>query len=102
MMLRRQNDELHPGVLGEFDDCVRVPLIRVEPDREFGVLRAGDMSVRLNLLAVVAGELPPLPNAAEHRVEAEGLVLAIAVSAASKRAATSTAKTANKKHWSIR
>src|SRR5580700_9752397 len=71
MMLRRQNDELHPGILGKFDDCVRVPVIRVEPGREFSILRAGDMSVRLNLFTVVAGELSPLPNTSEHRVEAE-------------------------------
>ena len=31
MMLRRQNDELHPGVLGEFDDCVRVAAATGQP-----------------------------------------------------------------------
>ena len=66
-----EHDELHAGVLSEPDNRIGVPAVGPELSRECGVLTLGDSGVRLNLLAVIAGILLSLPNAAQHRIESE-------------------------------
>ena len=54
VMFRGEHNEAHTGVLREPDNRIGIPTIRFELARKSGVLRFGNVRVRLNLLAVVA------------------------------------------------
>ena len=54
VMFRGEHNEAHTGVLREPGNRIGIPTIRFELARKSGVLRFGNVRVRLNLLAVVA------------------------------------------------